>query len=137
MRLRSSVARLWLCPLLLLLLTMAVGWAGGIPNPADYVQKCVSGFCLPPNYEKLETPVKDTYTTVKVETEIMDVLQVSERIFIRLMQFRQIEPFFIFFSSPGKRQGVQRDPDHVFCCAVGRAEARDEQHGGRRPVDPH
>ena len=41
------------------------------------LQKCVSGFCLPIDYKRLEAPFKDSYTTVKVETDIMDVLQVS------------------------------------------------------------
>jgi hypothetical protein len=40
------------------------------------LQKCVSGFCLPLDYKRLEAPFKDSYTTVKVETDIMDVLQV-------------------------------------------------------------
>ena len=39
-------------------------------------QKCVSGFCLPLDYKRLEAPYKDSYTTVRVETDIMDVLQV-------------------------------------------------------------
>jgi hypothetical protein len=39
-------------------------------------QKCVSGFCLPLDYKRLEAPFKDSYTTVKVETDIMDVFQV-------------------------------------------------------------
>lgn len=36
------------------------------PPVHEYTQKCVSGFCLPPSYEKLETPLTDTYNTVKV-----------------------------------------------------------------------
>ena len=42
-------------------------------------QKCVSGFCLPLDYKRLEAPYKDSYTTVKVETDIMDVLQVCQQ----------------------------------------------------------
>ena len=37
-----------------------------VTPPHEYTQKCVSGFCLPPSYEKLETPLTDTYNTVKV-----------------------------------------------------------------------
>ena len=43
-------------------------------------QKCVSGYCLPLDYKKLEAPIKDSYTTVKIETDIMDVLTVSNKI---------------------------------------------------------
>lgn len=50
-----------------------------IPSPAydPTLQKCVAGFCLPMDYKRLEAPFKDNYTMVKVETEIMDVLQVQ------------------------------------------------------------
>ena len=69
-----------LLPLWLLLL---LGANGELQQPDKYSnpgvvphQKCVSGFCLPPTYEKLDLPVVDTFTTVHVETDIMDVLQV-------------------------------------------------------------
>ena len=44
-------------------------------------QRCVSGYCLPAGYQKLETPVKDHYTTVKMVTDIMDVLSVNDKEF--------------------------------------------------------
>jgi len=49
-----------------------------IPQPQHdpKLQKCVSGYCLPLDYKKLEAPIKDSYTTVKIETDIMDVLNV-------------------------------------------------------------
>ena len=48
-----------------------------VPVYDPKVQKCVSGFCLPMDYKRLEAPIKDSHTTVKIETEIMDVLQVK------------------------------------------------------------
>ena len=42
---------------------------------------CVSGFCLPPLYEKLEAPVTDRATTVHITTDIMDVLNVNDKEF--------------------------------------------------------
>ncbi len=44
-------------------------------------QKCVSGFCLPELYEKLETPHSDTVNHVNVELDIMDVLNVNDKEF--------------------------------------------------------
>ena len=63
------------------LLTFAVSCTG-FESPPQTVydpkqQKCVSGFCLPLDYKRLEAPFKDSYTTVKVETDSMDVLQVN------------------------------------------------------------
>jgi len=43
--------------------------------------KCVSGFCLTADYEKLETPVTDRVTIVNVTTDIMDVLTVNDKEF--------------------------------------------------------
>ena len=57
---------------------LVLGLAGFLVGPVAPEQKCVSGFCLPELYEKLENPgsVTNSTTTVHVETEIMDVLQV-------------------------------------------------------------
>lgn len=41
--------------------------------------KCVSGFCLPSLYEKLETPTSEGHNTVNIEMDIMDVLQVRKQ----------------------------------------------------------
>ena len=58
---------------------LVLGLAGFLVGPVAPEQKCVSGFCLPELYEKLENPgsVTNSTTTVHVETEIMDVLNVS------------------------------------------------------------
>ena len=60
---------------------LLVGLAGFLVTPVAPEQRCVSGFCLPELYEKLENPgsVTNTTTTVHVETEIMDVLQVKKK----------------------------------------------------------
>ncbi len=44
-------------------------------------QKCVSGFCLPGDYEKLETPAMDHVNVVNIDTDIMDVLTVNDKEF--------------------------------------------------------
>ncbi|XP_040576873.1 glutamate-gated chloride channel subunit beta [Lepeophtheirus salmonis] len=43
--------------------------------------KCVSGFCLPRNYEKLESPKPLKTTTIHVEVDVMDVLNVNDKEF--------------------------------------------------------
>ena len=43
-------------------------------------QKCAAGYCLPLDYQKLELPLEegdDGPTVVKIETEILDFLTVS------------------------------------------------------------
>ena len=68
------------CILWLLLVFSSFSRAFEAPPSVPYdpkSQKCVSGFCLPLDYKRLEAPYKDSYTTVRVETDIMDVLQVS------------------------------------------------------------
>ena len=39
-------------------------------------QKCVAGYCLPMDYQKLELPITTRATNVGIETEIMDFLTV-------------------------------------------------------------
>ena len=61
--------------------------------------KCVSGFCLPDHYEKLEPPTTDSFNTVFIEMDIMDVLQVNDKEFsVTLTMYftvRWVEPRLI------------------------------------------
>ncbi len=66
--------------LLVLLLQRAVS-SKAQESPEAGIMKCVSGYCLPANYQKLELPVVDAATTVQVETDIMDVLQINDKEF--------------------------------------------------------
>jgi hypothetical protein len=66
----------------IILLVMSATSAVAFEPPPQTVydpksQKCVSGFCLPLDYKRLEAPYIDSHTTVRVETDIMDVLQVT------------------------------------------------------------
>ncbi len=65
--------------LLLLVLSAAHVGLGTVPE-AEWVERCVSGYCLPAGYEKLETPFTDSLNIVYIETDIMDVLQVRHRL---------------------------------------------------------
>ena len=40
------------------------------------VGRCVSGFCLPAEYQKLEPPFSEGVNQISIETDIMDVLMV-------------------------------------------------------------
>ena len=49
---------------------------GGIVN-GEAVGRCVAGFCLPIKYSKLDPPSMETANSVKITTDIMDILTVS------------------------------------------------------------
>ncbi|TRY78448.1 hypothetical protein TCAL_14393 [Tigriopus californicus] len=76
-RIRAGQLLVWL----LLAVQKTVQASIPIPAVVEITQKCVSGFCLPLEYQKLETPFSDTFNTVKVTVEIMDVLQVNDKEF--------------------------------------------------------
>ena len=60
---------------LLMLIDLAVGKAAS--DTEEPKQKCVSGYCLPVDYQKLESPIENTATAVSIETSIMDFLMVT------------------------------------------------------------
>ena len=43
--------------------------------------KCVLGFCLPLNYQKLESPKPDGAVHVDINVEILDILSVNDKEF--------------------------------------------------------
>ena len=43
--------------------------------------KCVLGFCLPLNYQKLESPKPDGAVNVDINVEILDILSVNDKEF--------------------------------------------------------
>ena len=51
-------------------------YEGGFVN-GQQVGKCVAGFCLPFEYQKLEPPNMDSVNQISIETDIMDILMVS------------------------------------------------------------
>ena len=50
-------------------------YEGGFVN-GQQVGKCVAGFCLPFEYQKLEPPSMESVNQISIETDIMDVLMV-------------------------------------------------------------
>ena len=50
-------------------------YEGGFVN-GQQVGKCVAGFCLPFEYQKLETPFAEAANQISIEADIMDVLMV-------------------------------------------------------------
>ena len=54
------------------------GGKDGEDEEATVQQKCVAGYCLPLDYQKLELPIDDRATNVGIETEIMDFLTVKK-----------------------------------------------------------
>ena len=55
--------------------------------------KCVLGFCLPLNYQKLESPKPDGAVNVDINVEILDILSVNDKEFsiTMSMYFRYLE----------------------------------------------
>ena len=51
-------------------------YEGGFVNGLQ-VGKCVAGFCLPFEYQKLEPPCVDCVNQISILADIMDVLMVS------------------------------------------------------------
>ena len=43
--------------------------------------KCVLGFCLPKDYQKLESPTPDGAVHVDINVEILDILSVNDKEF--------------------------------------------------------
>ena len=43
--------------------------------------KCVLGWCLPLNYQKLESPIPDGAVHVDINVEILDILSVNDKEF--------------------------------------------------------
>ena len=56
-------------------------YEGGFVN-GQQVGKCVAGFCLPFEYQKLETPFAEAANQISIEADIMDVLMVSTQTII-------------------------------------------------------
>ena len=55
-----------------------------ISNHSSYcagMLKCVLGFCLPLNYQKLESPKPDGAVHVDINVEILDILSVNDKEF--------------------------------------------------------
>ena len=50
-------------------------------SPVSGNQKCVLGFCLPLDYQKLEPPKPLESTNVKINVEILDILAVNDKEF--------------------------------------------------------
>ena len=49
--------------------------------PCAGMLKCVLGFCLPLNYQKLESPKPDGAVHVDINVEILDILSVNDKEF--------------------------------------------------------
>ena len=45
------------------------------------MSRCVLGFCLPLNYQKLESPDPDGAVHVDINVEILDILSVNDKEF--------------------------------------------------------
>ena len=45
------------------------------------MSRCVLGFCLPLNYQKLESPNPDGAVHVDINVEILDILSVNDKEF--------------------------------------------------------
>ena len=57
------------------------------------MMKCVLGWCLPEDYQKLESPQRDSAVHVSINVEILDILSVNDKEFsiTMSMYFRYIE----------------------------------------------
>ena len=57
------------------------------------MMKCVLGWCLPEDYQKLESPQRDSAVHVSINVEILDILSVNDKEFsiTMSMYFRCIE----------------------------------------------
>ena len=49
--------------------------------PTSGMLKCVLGWCLPINYQKLESPRPDSPVHVDINVEILDILSVNDKEF--------------------------------------------------------
>ena len=45
------------------------------------MSQCVKGFCLPLDYQKLESPTPDSPVHVDINVEILDILSVNDKEF--------------------------------------------------------
>ena len=62
-------------------------YEGGFVN-GQQVGKCVAGFCLPFEYQKLEPPSSDV-NQISIETDIMDVLMVCIWLYVNIHMLRK------------------------------------------------
>ena len=51
------------------------------PNNQNKSGKCVLGWCLPKDYQKLESPRPDSPVDVDINVEILDILSVNDKDF--------------------------------------------------------
>ena len=51
------------------------------PNNQNNSGKCVLGWCLPEDYQKLESPRPDSPVNVDINVEILDILSVNDKEF--------------------------------------------------------
>ena len=51
------------------------------PNNQNNSGKCVLGWCLPEDYQKLESPRPDSPVNVDINVEILDILSVNDKDF--------------------------------------------------------
>ena len=93
-------------------------YKGGYVN-GQRVGRCVAGFCLPAEYNKLEQPSMDGVNPVSIEIALMDVLMVKTIQFsILILRYCNCMGFkgqtvlcfgnvkYIFFWFAGERQGI-------------------------------
>ena len=45
------------------------------------MSKCVLGWCLPKDYQKLESPIPDGAVNVDIDVEILDILSINDKEF--------------------------------------------------------
>ena len=50
-------------------------------NLGEGVLKCVLGWCLPKDYQKLESPIPDGAVHVDIDVEILDILSINDKEF--------------------------------------------------------
>ena len=78
------------------------------------MMKCVLGWCLPEDYQKLESPQRDSAVHVSINVEILDILSVNDKEFsitmsmyfrcIKSTNHRLFYPIFILIQCPVARE---------------------------------
>ena len=84
----ETMAILWL---IIVMLTSHGVTSSKAPEEDAPKQKCVSGYCLPIGYQKLESPIEETATTVSIETDIMDFLMVAYYMGFKVLYNNNVE----------------------------------------------
>ena len=69
--------------------------------------KCVLGFCLPLNYQKLESPKPDGAVNVDINVEILDILSVNDKEFSITMSM-----YFRYFFKYWEQRTIHFVIDH-------------------------